>query len=172
VLRYKSLADAKWRQRPDDARTGFATEMAVMSLSEREQQALTFIGQGLADSDPKLASLLDTFTRLTLHEEMPAGEQIVTGSRSDRRLRRLRRRRRHPRLDRAYALAGHMRHRLSWKQSMLLLWLATALALIVVALVLSRTSGKGSCARSCAVAAAQNLRGTSHGGRVPAAGPH
>ena len=36
-----------------------------MGLSEREQQALDSIEDGLAGSDPELASLLATFTRLT-----------------------------------------------------------------------------------------------------------
>ncbi len=47
-----------------------------MSLSEREQQALDFMAEGLADSAPKLASLLATFARLTSGEQMPVHEKI------------------------------------------------------------------------------------------------
>lgn len=47
-----------------------------MSLTAREQQALHAIEDEIAGSDPKLASLLATFTRLTSGEEMPVREKI------------------------------------------------------------------------------------------------
>lgn len=65
-----------------------------MSLSPREQQALDSIADGLAGSDPKLASLLVTFTRLTAAEEIPVREKIRAGWRQATR--RQRRSRRHP----------------------------------------------------------------------------
>ena len=50
-----------------------------MSLSERDQQALDGIEDGLAGSTPKLAAMLATFTRLTAGEEMPSeGVTAVT----------------------------------------------------------------------------------------------
>jgi hypothetical protein len=51
-------------------------EMAVMSLSARDEQALSGIADGLACSDPVLAAMLATFTRLTSGEEMPATEEV------------------------------------------------------------------------------------------------
>ena len=50
--------------------------VTVMSLSPKEQQALASIEDGLAGSDPKLASLLATFARLASGEEMPVREKI------------------------------------------------------------------------------------------------
>jgi Protein of unknown function (DUF3040) len=47
-------------------------EVAVMSLSTREQLALDGIANKLAGSDPRLAALLVTFARLTSGEAMPA----------------------------------------------------------------------------------------------------
>src|SRR5215813_5122443 len=51
-------------------------EVTVMSISPKEQQALASIEDGLAGSDPKLASLLATFTRLASDEKMPVREKI------------------------------------------------------------------------------------------------
>lgn len=48
----------------------------MMSLSVRERHALHCIENGLVGSDPKLASLLATFTRLTAGEAMPVREKI------------------------------------------------------------------------------------------------
>ena len=47
-----------------------------MSLSAREQQALNSIRDGLAGSDPELATLLATFTEQASGEEMPPRENI------------------------------------------------------------------------------------------------
>ena len=57
-------------------------EVAASALSGREQQVLTCIAAELAASDPKLASTLAYFNRLTRGEEMPAGQPA---SRSRRR---------------------------------------------------------------------------------------
>jgi hypothetical protein len=68
-----------------------------MSLSAHEQQELGAIEDELSGSDPKLASFLDTFTRLTAGEEMPVREKVRTGWwRATRRARR----QRHPFRDR------------------------------------------------------------------------
>ena len=47
-----------------------------MSLNQSETQALGTIADGLAGSDPRLASMLDIFSRLAAGEEMPAREKI------------------------------------------------------------------------------------------------
>jgi anti-sigma-K factor RskA len=57
-----------------------ATEVAVMSLTAREQQALRAIEGRLAGSDPALASRLAAFTRLTSGAKMPAREKTRRGS--------------------------------------------------------------------------------------------
>jgi hypothetical protein len=53
----------------------------MMSLSVWEQQALDSIKDRLAGSDPQLAALLTTFTRLASGEEMLVQEDILAGSR-------------------------------------------------------------------------------------------
>src|SRR5260370_1373993 len=115
-------------------------EVTVMSLSGWEQQALDSIEGGLAGSDPELVSLLATFARLASGEEMPVHEEIrVLGRRATRRPHGNRRPRR-----------GNVRRdgrslRLGWQQAILLLGLAVTIALVAVALVLSRGSRNGPC---------------------------
>jgi Protein of unknown function (DUF3040) len=116
---------------------GKAMEVAVMSLSAREQQALDSIEDGLSGADPKLASLLATFTRLTAGEEMPVPEKIRAARRSATRLRHrphrgpMRRERAPTRLTPGLVAAG--------------LWLLIPVAIIAVALALSRGGGNGPC---------------------------
>jgi Protein of unknown function (DUF3040) len=107
-------------------------EVTVMSLSAREQQALDFIEDRLAGSDPRLASLLATFARLTSDEDMPVREKIrAAGRRDTHGLLRLFRLFRRPGFQRAAPL----------------LWLLITFAMIAVALVLS--GGRGAtCTRS------------------------
>ena len=85
----------------------------MMSLNEPERQALGWIEDGLAGSDPRLASMLNIFGRLAAGEEMPERENI-------------RGRRLYPRLG--------------LQQALLLLWVVTSAGALAVALVLS-TSG-------------------------------
>ena len=47
-----------------------------MSLNEPKMQDLGGIENGLADSDPRLASMLNIFSRLAAGEEMPVREKI------------------------------------------------------------------------------------------------
>jgi hypothetical protein len=109
-----------------------------MSLSAWEQQALDSIEGGLAGSDPELVSLLATFTRLASGEEMPVREKIrVLGRHATRRPLRNRR----PRRGKVH----RARPRLGLQQTIVLLWLAVTIALVAVALVLSRGSGNGPC---------------------------
>ncbi len=56
-----------------------------MSLSAREQEALSRIENMLAGSNPELARQLAMFTRLTSGEAMPAREQMRAGTRGARR---------------------------------------------------------------------------------------
>lgn len=106
-----------------------------MSLSAREQQALDFIEDRLAGSDPGLASLLATFARLTSDEDMPVREKMRAAGRRDNHgpLRLLR--------------LFRLLRRLGFQRAMPLLWLLITFAMIAVALVLSGGRG-GTCTRS------------------------
>jgi hypothetical protein len=48
----------------------------MMSLNEPQRQALGSIEDGLAGPDPRLASMLNIFSRLAAGEEMPVREKI------------------------------------------------------------------------------------------------
>jgi hypothetical protein len=89
-------------------------EVAVMSLSAREQHALDSIEDGLSGTDPVLASLLATFTQLTAGEEMPVPERIPAGGRR--------------------AIRQHLGGR---RAGLLLVWLTVTVVMIAVALALS-----------------------------------
>jgi hypothetical protein len=116
-------------------------EVAVMSLTAREKQALESIESRLVGSDPRLASMLDTFTRLTLGEDMPAREVIRPRhctSRQERRTgKRLRR----------------LVERVGRPQAAMLVWLVISIALLATALVINRSGGGGraACVASFAV---------------------
>src|SRR5260370_22352652 len=112
-----------------------------MSLSAWGQQALDSIEGGLAGSDPELVSLLATFARLASGEEMPVHEEIRVLRRHATR-RPLRNRR--PRRDKMHR-KRRLCPRLGWQQTIVLLWLAVTIAVVAVALVLSRRRGHGPC---------------------------
>lgn len=114
-----------------------------MSLSAREQQALHSIEDGLAGSDPRLASLLATFTRLTAGEAMPLREKTRAGYRHATG--RQRSWRRHPRPGPVSRNAHNMYHHLGWRRAGLLLWVLISIALIAIALVVNRGGSKGTC---------------------------
>lgn len=114
-----------------------------MSLSAREQQALNAIEERLTGSDPKLASLLAMFSRLTSGEEMPVREKVRAGWR--RATRRRPARRRHPPRGGAWRPVRQVYLRLGWQRAVLLLWLLTAIALIAAALAINGGDGKGQC---------------------------
>jgi Protein of unknown function (DUF3040) len=111
-----------------------------MSLSAWEQQALDSIEDELAGSDPKLASLLATFARHALGEEMPVRENIRNQSLRRRNVRRPARR---------------LFPRLGLQQTMLLLWLTVTIAVLAIALVLNRGSRNGPCRGSWGMACTQ-----------------
>jgi hypothetical protein len=108
---------------------GTAMGGAVMSPDAWEQRALDSIKDRLAGSDPELARLLTTFTRLASGEEMPVREHLP--ARSQQAIRRSRRKRRHP--HRGVARAA------------LLLWLFVTVGLITTAVTLSRSGSQSAC---------------------------
>ena len=112
--------------------------MMMMSLTEPHSQALDAIADGLAGSDPRLASMLNIFSRLAADEEMPA--RAKTRVRRGRPPARPRRARRHPRRGTALPQARRLYPRLGLQQAMLLLWVVITAGALAVALVLS-TSG-------------------------------
>ena len=96
-----------------------------MSLSAREQQALEGIADGLARSDPVLATRMAMFGRLSRSEEMPAREMTGTARRASG-VRRLCR-------------------RLAFSRTAPLIWLLIAVTLIAVALAVR--GGRETCAK-------------------------
>jgi hypothetical protein len=64
---------------------GCARPGAVMNLLRSETRALRGIERDLAGSDPRLAALFSTFTRVVRGEDLPSAERLATG-----RVRRLR----------------------------------------------------------------------------------
>ena len=118
----------------------------MMSLNQSETQALGSLADGLAGSDPRLASMLNIFTRLAAGEEMPAREETrVRRGRSAAH--RPRRARRHPRRGTAFPLARRPYLRLGRPQAILLLWAVTTAAMLTVAVLLN-TSGHNACIQS------------------------
>ena len=63
-----------------------------MSISEREREVLDSMESDLADSDPRLASMLVMFSRLTADERMPVREPVRSGEPGWRRRFRIGRR--------------------------------------------------------------------------------
>jgi len=114
-----------------------------MSLSAHDRQVLDFITESLTVSDPVLAGLLDTFTRLTAGELMPAREQIGARSRQMR------------------GTARRPGRRLGPAGIMILVWLLLTALFVSMAVVLSngspapcRTSWAMGCADPAPSAAA------------------
>ena len=122
----------------------------MMSLNEPHRQALGSLEDGLAGSDPRLASMLNIFSRLAADEEMPVREKIRV-RRGRTAAHRPRRARRHPRRGIALPQARRRYPRLGWQQAMLLLWVVISAALVAVALVLN-TSGHKACIQSMGTA--------------------
>ena len=120
-----------------------------MSFTELEKQTLGSIADGLAGSDPRLASMLNIFSRLAAGEEMPAREKIPLRRRRPA-AHRPRRTRRHPRPGRALP-QPHRRYPRLGRQQAMLLWAVISAALLAVALALS-TSGHKACIRSMGTA--------------------
>jgi hypothetical protein len=92
-----------------------------------EHQALNSIQSALGHTDPKLASLLATFTRLASSEEMPAHEKIRSALRHPPHRHRSRPHR---------GQAPH--HHRNLQRTVILTWLITSIAMITIAVILSR----------------------------------
>ncbi len=109
-----------------------------MSLSTWELQALDSIKDGLAGSDPDLATLLTTFTRLAADEEMPARARLQ--ARSRRAIQRSRRsgHRGAEQAGRAYQRSRHA----------VLTWLLVTMVMIGAAVALSRGDAQAACSSS------------------------
>ena len=116
-----------------------------MSLSQPETQALGTIADGLAGSDPRLASMLTIFSRLAAGEEMPVREKTRV-RRGRPAAHRPRRARRHPRRGIAFPQARRRYPRLGWQQAMLVLGTVICAALLTAALAVT-ASGPTTCAR-------------------------
>ena len=114
-----------------------------MSSVGWEHQALDSIQSALGHTDPKLASLLATFSRLTSSEEMPAHEQVRSP------LRHPPRRRRSPPRRGEVVDDGRGPQR-----AMIMIWLLTSIAMITVAVILSH-GGPTSCPRPFGICGAQ-----------------
>lgn len=89
-----------------------------MSLSMRERHALDGIGVRIAGSDPQLARLLATFSRLTSGETMPAREEV--------------------RLPRP--VIGRVMVHVGLGRAMALLWVLVTIGLIALAVALNSSS--------------------------------
>ena len=122
----------------------------MMSLTEPETQALGTIEHGLVGSDPRLASMLNIFSRLAAGEEMPAREKTRV-RRGRLTAHRPRRTRRHPRRGTGRPQARRRYARLGGQQAMLLLWAVISAALLTIALALN-TSGHKTCIQSMGTA--------------------
>jgi len=125
-------------------------DVMMMSLYEPDRQALGSIEDGLAGSDPRLASMLNIFSQLAVGEEMPVREKIRI-RRGRPAAHRPRRARRHPRRGRVPRQASRLYLRLGRQQAMLLLWAVISAALLATALVLN-TSGHKACIQSMGTA--------------------
>ena len=110
-----------------------------MSLNEPRRQALGWIEDSLAGSDPKLAAMLNIFSRLGAGEEMPAGEKI-RARHGQPTAHRPHRTRRQPRRDTALPQARRLYPRLGQQQAMLLLWVVITAGMLAVALILNTRS--------------------------------
>ena len=121
-----------------------------MSLNHLERQALGAIADGLAGSDPRLASMLTIFSRLAAGEEMPAREK----ARARRRRSAVlcpRRARRYPHRGTAFPQPRRRYARLGWQQAVLVLGAVISAALLTAALALT-ASGPTTCARPMGMA--------------------
>jgi hypothetical protein len=109
-----------------------------MSPDAWEQRALDSIRDGLAGSDPRLAALLGTFTRLASGEKMPVRKELP--ERPLRAVHRSRKRRHSRRVP-----GRRFGQRLGVERVALLLWLVITVGLITTAVTLSRSGSQSAC---------------------------
>jgi hypothetical protein len=117
----------------------------TMSLNQPDTQALGAIANGLAGSDPGLASMLTIFSRLAAGEEVPAREKTRV-RRGRPAAHRPRRTRPHPRRGTAFPHPRRRHPRLGWPRALLVLGAVISAALLTAALALT-ASGHNTCAR-------------------------
>ncbi len=129
-----------------------------MSLTEPEMQVLGSIADGLAGSDPRLASMLTIFSRLAAGEEMPVREKTRV-RRGRAAVHRPRRARRYPRRGIAFPQPRRRYARLGWQQAMLLLGAVISAGLLTAVLALT-ASGHNTCARPMGTACTSALHPT------------
>ena len=101
----------------------------MMRFTEPETRALGSIADGLAGSDPRLASMLTIFSRLAVGEEMPAREKTRV-RRGRPAAHRPRRARRHPRRGTAVPHPRRRHARPGWQQAMPVLGAVISAALL------------------------------------------
>ena len=106
-----------------------------MSLNAGEQRTLSCIADELADSAPKLTSMLTVFNRLTSGEEMPDHRQPDETGKDQRDRSRASRRRSSARRPRS-----HIRKRV-WPITALALTVITAIVVTVLLMLTSHGSG-------------------------------
>ncbi len=117
-----------------------------MGLSARQERALEDIEKALRASDPKLAALYVTFTRLTASEEMPRIEQLRhRAGRLFAALRRL-----------ASVVVATLLLRRKPRQRSAVLFFPLALAVVAMSFVSVRPSSSSGCTGVKSVAAAKN----------------
>lgn len=134
-----------------------------MTLSPWEERALASISGQLAETDPELAALLDTFGRLAEGEQMPP--RAAVRGRPQRRAGRPRHASRHSR----DSIARRSLRRLKAGHIALLLWVVISLVLIAVAVALSREGSRASCTDALPLYCASTV--PSHGSSPAASQP-
>lgn len=115
---------------------------AAVALSGREQRALSSIADELTASDPKLASILTFFNRVTRGEEMPLRQRAGKSRQRE--------------ADGSHRAPGRTSKALPVSISLLFMfaWILISATLITVAIVLSNTGngpdGQSHCPQSWA----------------------
>jgi hypothetical protein len=129
----------------------------MMSISERERQALGSIEDRLACSAPQLASMLAIFSRLTAGEEMPARERVRRGALDLRSS---------PAAARQAGSGQVWRHR-TGRAAWVWLWLTVVVAVVLLGLSLNlpHGAGRGTCSAWQPVSCAQTTAGFPVGAR-------
>jgi hypothetical protein len=115
----------------------------VMSLSAREQRALDSIREEFAGSDPRLVSLLATFTWLASDEAMPLREKVQASSR--RATHCSRRSWRRSRQNAAYRSPRRACQGMGFHRVVLLLWLLIAVTFVAIAVAISHGQSETTC---------------------------
>jgi hypothetical protein len=118
-----------------------------MSLGTWEQQALDSIKGELTDSDPRLVTLLTTFSRLASGEAMPVRDKLRAGT---RRISRYSHRKQRRCCQTGACRNSVRRHRrFGLQHALILAWLVITVGLIAMTFVLSRGGSHGTATQTC-----------------------